>query len=149
MAKVALFLIDGFEETEALATVDILRRGEVDVTTVSLTGKERVMGKHSVPVVADALFEDAKDGPFDMLVVPGGTIAYTEHEGLLELVRRYDAGHKFLAAICAAPAVFGKDQSKDRYYRIYYIRKHMLKQYPEVRSADSYLSILIFEYKWA
>ena len=43
-----------------------------------------------------------------MLVVPGGTIAYTEHEGLLELVRRYDAGHKFLAAICAAPAVFGK-----------------------------------------
>ena len=77
MAKVALFLIDGFEETEALATVDILRRGEVDVTTVSLTGKERVMGKHSVPVVADALFEDAKDGPFDMLVVPGGTIAYT------------------------------------------------------------------------
>ena len=49
MAKVALFLIDGFEETEALATVDILRRGEVDVTTVSLTGKERVMGKHSVP----------------------------------------------------------------------------------------------------
>ena len=108
MAKVALFLIDGFEETEALATVDILRRGEVDVTTVSLTGGERVMGKHSVPVVADALFEDAKDGPFDMLVVPGGTIAYTEHEGLLELVRRYDAGHKFLAAICAAPAVFGK-----------------------------------------
>ena len=81
---------DNYEETEALATVDILRRGEVDVTTVSLTGRERVMGKHSVPVVADALFEDAKDGPFDMLVVPGGTIAYTEHEGLLELVRRYD-----------------------------------------------------------
>ena len=43
MAKVALFLIDSFEETEALATVDILRRGEVDVTTVSLTGRERVM----------------------------------------------------------------------------------------------------------
>ena len=74
IAKVALFLIDGFEETEALATVDILRRGEVDMTTISLTNKERVMGKHSVPVVADALFEDAKDGPFDMLVVPGGTI---------------------------------------------------------------------------
>ena len=80
MAKVALFLIDGFEETEALATVDILRRGEVDVTTVSLTGRERVMGKHSVSVIADALFEGVKDRPFDMLVVPGGTIAYTEHE---------------------------------------------------------------------
>jgi len=108
MAKVALFLIDGFEETEALTTVDILRRGEVHVTTVSLTGRERVMGKHSVPIIADALFEDVRDRPFDMLVVPGGTTAYTEHEGLLELVRRYDGEHKFLAAICAAPAVFGK-----------------------------------------
>ncbi len=108
MAKVALFLTDGFEETEALTTVDILRRGEVDVTTVSLTGVERVMGKHSVPVVADALFGDVEGRPFDMLVVPGGTIAYTEHAGLLELVKRYDAEKKPLAAICAAPAVFGK-----------------------------------------
>lgn len=108
MAKVALFLIDGFEETEALTTVDILRRGEVEVTTVSLTGMERVMAKHSIPVVADALFEDVKDRPFDMLVVPGGTIAYTEHAGLVELVKRYNAEKKPLAAICAAPAVFGK-----------------------------------------
>ena len=108
MAKVALFLIDGFEETEALTTVDLLRRGEVGVTMVSLTGTEKVMGKHSIPVVADALFEDVKDRAFDMLVVPGGTTAYTEHSGLLELVKRYDAGKKPLAAICAAPAVFGK-----------------------------------------
>ena len=108
MAKVALFLIDGFEETEALTTVDILRRGEVDVTTVSLTGKDRVMGKHSIPVVVDALFDDVKDRPFDMLVIPGGTIAYTEHTELLELVKRYNAEKKPLAAICAAPAVFGK-----------------------------------------
>ncbi|MDO4786755.1 MAG: DJ-1/PfpI family protein [Fretibacterium sp.] len=108
MAKVALFLIDGFEETEALTTVDILRRGEVDVTTVSLTGNERVTGKHSVPVVADALFGDVKDRTFDMLVIPGGTIAYTDHAGLLELVKRYDGERKPLAAICAAPAVFGK-----------------------------------------
>ena len=85
MAKVALFLIDGFEETEALTTVDLLRRGEVGVTTVSLTGTEKVMGKHSIPVVADALFEDVKDRAFDMLVVPGGTTAYTEHSGLLAL----------------------------------------------------------------
>lgn len=108
MAKAALFLIDGFEETEALATVDILRRGDVEVTTVSLTGKDMVNGKHDIPVRADALFEDAKDAPFDMLVVPGGTVDYTKHEGLLDLVRRYDREGKKLAAICAAPAVFGK-----------------------------------------
>ena len=108
MAKAALFLIDGFEETEALATVDILRRGEVDVTTVSLTGKDMVNGKHGITVRADALFEKAGEESFDMLVIPGGTTDYTKHEGLLDLVRRYDGEKKNVAAICAAPAVLGK-----------------------------------------
>ncbi|NLL36584.1 MAG: DJ-1/PfpI family protein [Fretibacterium sp.] len=108
MAKVALFLIEGFEETEALTTVDILRRGELNVTTTSLTGDLTVKGKHGVQVVSDALFDDVKGKNFDMLVIPGGTTAYMDHEGLLELVRRYDAEKKPLGAICAAPAVFGK-----------------------------------------
>ncbi|MCL2010631.1 MAG: DJ-1/PfpI family protein [Synergistaceae bacterium] len=108
MAKAALFLTDGFEETEAIATTDILRRGEVDVTTVSLTGREMVNGKHGIQVRADALFEKARDEAFDMLVIPGGTLDYTEHEGLLDLVKRYDREKKHVAAICAAPAVFGK-----------------------------------------
>ena len=107
MAKAALFLTDGFEETEAIATVDILRRGEVDVTTVSLTGREMVNGKHGITMSADALFEKVLDGAVDMLVIPGGTVDYTKHEGLLDMVRRYDGEKKHLAAICAAPAVFG------------------------------------------
>ena len=108
MAKAALFLTDGFEETEALTTVDILRRGEVGVTTISLTGREMVNGKHGVTVRADATFDKAHGETFDMLVIPGGTTAYTEHEGLLDMVKRYDREKKHLAAICAAPAVFGK-----------------------------------------
>jgi 4-methyl-5(b-hydroxyethyl)-thiazole monophosphate biosynthesis len=103
-----LFLIDGFEETEALTTVDILRRGSVGVTMVSLTGREMVKGKHDINVQADALFEEVRDRSFDVLVIPGGTTDYTEHEGLLDWVRRYDQEGKKLAAICAAPAVFGK-----------------------------------------
>ena len=108
MAKAALFLIDGFEETEGLTTVDILRRGGVEVTMVSLTGKDMVNGKHGIAVRADTLFENAKNDPFDMLIVPGGTVDYTKHEGLLNLVKRYDREDRKLAAICAAPAVFGK-----------------------------------------
>ncbi|MDR1875867.1 MAG: DJ-1/PfpI family protein [Synergistaceae bacterium] len=108
MPKAALFLIDNFEETEALTTVDILRRGEVDVMTVSLTGNDMVMGKHGIPVRADVLFENVRDVPFDMLVIPGGTTDYTEHDGLLDLVRRSDKAGRELAAICAAPAVFGR-----------------------------------------
>ncbi|MDR1889267.1 MAG: DJ-1/PfpI family protein [Zoogloeaceae bacterium] len=106
--KVALFLIDGFEETEAMATVDILRRGAVDVTTISLTGKELVKSKHGVTVQADTLFEKAERAAFDMLIIPGGTIDYTGHEGLLDWVRQHHQLGKKLAAICAAPAVFGK-----------------------------------------
>ena len=108
MAKAAVFLIDGFEETEAIATVDILRRGEVEVTTVSLSGREMVNGKHGIQVRADSLFENAHGEVFDMLVIPGGTTDYTKHDLLLDLVRRYDREGKNLAAICAAPAVFGK-----------------------------------------
>ena len=108
MAKAALFVIDGFEETEAITTVDILRRGEVEVTTVSLTGKEMVNGKHGITIHADTTFEKACGEEFDMLVIPGGTVDYTKHDGLLNMVKRYDGEKKYLAAICAAPAVFGK-----------------------------------------
>jgi 4-methyl-5(b-hydroxyethyl)-thiazole monophosphate biosynthesis len=107
-ASAALFIIDGFEETEALCTVDILRRAEIEVAVVSLGGGREITGRSKITVLADALFEEIKDRAFDMLIIPGGTIAYTEHEGLLKLVKRYhDEGRK-LAAICAAPAVFGK-----------------------------------------
>ncbi|MDR1884635.1 MAG: DJ-1/PfpI family protein [Synergistaceae bacterium] len=106
--KAALFMIGGFEETEALTTVDILRRGEIDVTTVSLGGSRRLAGRSRITVEADAMFSDAENEPFDMLVIPGGTTAYVEHADLLDLVRRHHGQGKHLAAICAAPAVFGK-----------------------------------------
>ena len=106
-AAAALFIIDGFEETEALCTVDILRRAEIEVTLVSLGGKT-ITGRSKITVFADALFDEIKDKKFDMLIIPGGTLAYTEHEGLLELVKRHNGEGRKLAAICAAPAVFGK-----------------------------------------
>jgi 4-methyl-5(b-hydroxyethyl)-thiazole monophosphate biosynthesis len=107
-ANAALFMSDGFEETEALCTVDILRRAGVDVTTVSLGADRRLTGRSRITVETDAMFDDVKDSVFDMLVIPGGTLAYTEHEGLLEMVRRQNEAGRKLAAICAAPAVFGK-----------------------------------------
>lgn len=114
-----LFLIDGFEEIEAIATVDILRRAELPVRTVSLTGSRTVVAAHGVPVVADMMFNDVKSTDSaawhfgvvntaeDLLIIPGGTVAYAEHEGLLKAIKaHHDAGGR-LAAICAAPAVLG------------------------------------------
>ncbi|MCR4818108.1 MAG: DJ-1/PfpI family protein [Fretibacterium sp.] len=108
MKTAAIFLISHFEETEGLTTVDILRRGGVEATTVSLTDRAEVTGSHNIIVRADAMFENAKDRPFDMLVIPGGTTEHTKHAGLLELVRKYNDANKPIAAICAAPAVLGK-----------------------------------------
>lgn len=107
-SRVALFMIDGFEETEALTTVDILRRGRVDVTTVSLGSGKMLTGRSNICVEADEMFGDMILQDFDMLLIPGGTIAYMEHDGLMRMVQKYGDEGKKLGAICAAPAVFGK-----------------------------------------
>lgn len=106
MTKALVFLVDGFEEIEALGTVDILRRGDVEVATVSVTGKKEVMGSHKIPVVADVLFEQA-DFNVDMLILPGGTTALNEHSGLKEKIVEFNNAGKNIAAICAAPMVLG------------------------------------------
>jgi 4-methyl-5(b-hydroxyethyl)-thiazole monophosphate biosynthesis len=108
MASVAVFMIDGFEETEAVCTIDILRRARVDVTTVSLGGGRRLVGRSRIAVEADAMWGDIAGREFDMLVIPGGTTAYAEHDGLVALVKDYNVRGKRLAAICAAPAGFGR-----------------------------------------
>ena len=101
MKTAAIFLIDGFEETEALTTVDILRRGGVVVTITSLTGRQEVISKNKIPVRTEAMFDDVKDHNFDMLILPGGTLAIKDHDGL------HSEG-KLIAAICAAPAALGR-----------------------------------------
>lgn len=108
MKTAAIFLIDGFEETEALTTVDILRRGGVVVTITSLTGRQEVISKNKIPVRTDAMFDDVKGHNFDMLILPGGTLAIKDHDGLQELVKKYHAESKLIAAICAAPAALGR-----------------------------------------
>ena len=56
MKKVALFLAEGFEEIEALGTVDILRRAKIDIVTISISNNNVVTGAHNIPVTADKTF---------------------------------------------------------------------------------------------
>ncbi|MDR3354653.1 MAG: DJ-1/PfpI family protein [Synergistaceae bacterium] len=107
-AEAALFMIDGFEETEAVTTADIMRRAEIDVVTVSLGESRRLTGRSRITVETDVMFCDVRNLVFDMLVIPGGTTAYAKHDGLLGMVKKHNDLGKKLAAICAAPAVFGK-----------------------------------------
>lgn len=107
MKTIFIFLITGFEEIEALATVDILRRAELDVKTVSLTDNKIVVGSHGVPVTADVMFSDVDYADAEMLVLPGGTPAYNDHEGVKKEILAFANQGKKVAAICASPMVFG------------------------------------------
>jgi len=110
MAKVSIFLADGYEEIEGLTVVDLLRRAKIEVTMVSITGNIKVTGAHQITSVADVLFEDADFNDADMLVLPGGmpgTNNLLEHKGLDLLLKEFHAKGKQLAAICAAPRVLG------------------------------------------
>ncbi len=109
MAKVYEFLANGFEEVEALAPVDILRRGDVEVKTVSITGSHLVESSHGVIVKADLLFEEITDfSDADLLMLPGGMPGsknLDRHEGVRKTLKEQFEKGKRVAAICAAPLV--------------------------------------------
>lgn len=110
MKKAIVFLADGFEEMEALGTVDILRRGGIEVTTVSIAAVPVVKGAHNVPVTADTILEDVNLAEADALVLPGGMPGASNlnaSEPVKEaLLQQYREG-RIVAAICAAPMVLG------------------------------------------
>lgn len=111
MEKTYIFLADGFEEIEGLTVVDVLRRGGIEVCTVSINGERKVTGSHNIPVLTDAVFEECDFTDGTLFVLPGGmpgTLHLGEHQGLAEVLKEAKAQGKRLAAICAAPSVLGK-----------------------------------------
>lgn len=110
MSKVYVFLADGFEEIEGLTVVDLMRRAGADTTTVSISKNRMVMGSHKISIQADILFEEGDFSDADMLVLPGGmpgTMQLLEHLGLAAVLKAANEKQTGLAAICAAPRVFG------------------------------------------
>jgi 4-methyl-5(b-hydroxyethyl)-thiazole monophosphate biosynthesis len=110
MKKAFVFLATGFEEIEATGIIDVLRRGEVETTVVSITGEHNVTGAHGLALVADKLFEETDFSEADALILPGGMPGSSNLNAckpLKELfVKQYECG-KIVAAICAAPLVLG------------------------------------------
>lgn len=109
MAKVYVFVADGCEEVEALTSVDLLRRAGVEVSTVSICENKLIEGAHGISFMADILFDESLTDA-DMIVLPGGgpgTRRLMEHIGLRALIMKYQEQGKHLAAICAAPGVYG------------------------------------------
>ena len=111
MANTAIFLANGFEEIEALTVVDLLRRAHIEISTVSIGSSLEVTGSHDITVKADKLFNDVDFDELDMLILPGGMPGTTNLfncEPLKEKIQNFNNAGKMLAAICAAPTVYGK-----------------------------------------
>ena len=115
MKGVYVFLADGFEVSEALTTVNMLRRGGVNVKTVSIYDDRIVTSSNRIPVVADMAFGEFRASttfgaclPTDVMIFPGGMPGSSNHAAFSKLMyimkQHYEAGGT-VAAICAAPSV--------------------------------------------
>ena len=108
--KVVTFLTNGFETVEALAVVDILKRANVKVDLVSITGDYMVTSAQNISVKAEYLYSEADFNEADVLFLPGGPghVDYMKHQELKKLLVKHNEAGKRIAAICAAPSVLGK-----------------------------------------
>lgn len=105
-----VFLAPGFEEIEALAVVDVLRRAELDVLTVGV-GEDFVIGSHQIPVACDIAEKNLiLDEKVEAIVLPGGmpgTLNLEKSEAVQKAIDWATENEKLVCAICAAPSILG------------------------------------------
>jgi 4-methyl-5(b-hydroxyethyl)-thiazole monophosphate biosynthesis len=117
MKKVVVLLAEGFEEIEAITSIDYLRRSEADVTVASIPVRgdftsKVVSGAHGIIVTADVVFDtylaDNENSLPDCVLLPGGMPGAANlgaYNKVLDFIKKMFASHKLVAAICAAPVV--------------------------------------------
>ena len=111
MKNAVILIAEGFEEIEAVTIIDTLRRGEVDIISLSVTGNLTVTGAHGIPITCDALFDKNIAFDRDILILPGGmpgTANLSESKDVIETIKYFYNHDKNIAAICAAPMILGK-----------------------------------------
>ena len=107
MARILTILAPGFEETEAITAIDLLRRADIEVV-VAGTDMDFVTGSHHIAVKTDAFTDEIDPSEFDCLLLPGGqpgTGNLKNNSMVINLIRDFDRHGKWIAAICAAPIV--------------------------------------------
>lgn len=105
-----LLLAEGFEETEAIAPADVLRRGGAEVTFVGVAGRT-VTGAHGITVQADITADDWDFTDTECVILPGGmpgTLNLQQNQKVQACLAYCHANHRTIAAICAAPMVLGE-----------------------------------------
>lgn len=109
MKKVNVFLQDRFETVEALAVIDVLRRAEIEVETISLMEDLHVVSAQGITVLADRMYSGYDFSDTSLYFLPGGpgTLAYMDKKDFLNLIEEACSDGKLIAAICAAPSILG------------------------------------------
>lgn len=107
MKKVAVLLAPGFEEAEAIVTIDILRRLHLEVETLACAGSRAVVSYHDVPMVADQTLTGRQDTLYDAVVLPGGpqgSVNLAANPQVTAFVSRHDDAGKLICPVCSAAA---------------------------------------------
>lgn len=105
-----MFLADGFEETEAVATLDVIKRAGLGIKTVGLDKKE-VTGSHNITITCDILKDNVDIEQLDGVILPGGmpgTLNLQKDLFVEQILKYANENKKLVAAICAAPMILGE-----------------------------------------
>ena len=110
MSKLGIFMADGCEEIEGLTVVDLVRRAGIEIEMISVSGEKTVTGSHKIAFQTDVSKADADFASYDGIVLPGGmpgTTHLMEDDTVNRVIKEFATSGKLVAAICAAPSVFG------------------------------------------
>lgn len=108
MEKYMIILTDTFEEVEALTQVDFLRRADIKIDMISITGKLQVTSNRGITVIADDLIENINLKEYVGIIIPGGLPAafdIRDDKRVLDIVKKFNDEKKLISAICAGPSV--------------------------------------------
>lgn len=111
MARLLMLFVDGVEDTEAIATLDVVTRGGDEVVAVSLMKRKEINPKYLPQIILERTLEEIDYRPFDGLIIPGGPGSFKVMpliKEVEEMIRFFAHSQKLVASICAAPHLVGK-----------------------------------------
>ena len=109
--KLLMIFADGFEDTEAIATLDVLQRGKINVDLASLMKRHEVLTKSNLKITIPYVIEELNYEDYDGIIIPGGPASFKimpQMPIVLEMISYFADNNKLVAAICAAPHLVGK-----------------------------------------
>lgn len=110
MIKGIILLANGFEDTEAITTIDILRRAKITIDLVSVSDSYEILTQSKMQIKAEKLLKDIDISKYDFLVIPGGGAVFNVLSKLKvvnDIILKFNNDNKLIASICAAPSLLG------------------------------------------